>query len=228
MAAGRDREIVIVGVGETAEMAYGYFMHDSPYTVVAFSAEDEFVSEDSLHRLPVVALSELREAFGPDRHGAFVAISSTHLNRLRRRLYERVRGLGYECVSYVSSKAFIWNNVAIGDNVFLLENNVLQHRVRIGDNAVLWSGNHVGHQTVIEDHCFVSSHVVISGFCTIGRSSFLGVNCCFADGVTVGHDSVVGMGAVVVKDLAPRGVYVGNPARATGRDPFDTFGVVDD
>lgn len=218
---------MIVGLGETAEMAHSYFTHDSPYRVVAFSAEDEYISSDSMCGLPVVPLSRLQGAFGPDRHAAFVAISSTHLNRLRRRLYERTKALGYECVSYISSKAFIWGTVTLGDNLFLLENNVLQHGVRIGDNVVLWSGNHIGHQTVIEDHCFVASHVVISGFCTIGRSSFLGVNCCFADGVSVGHDAVVGMGAVVVKDLAPRGVYVGNPARPTGRDSFDTFGVVD-
>jgi sugar O-acyltransferase (sialic acid O-acetyltransferase NeuD family) len=220
------REVVIVGIGETAEMAHGYFTHDSPYTVSAFSADDEFVTEDSFCGLPVVPMSQLAGSFGPNRHAAFVAISSTQLNRVRTRLYERVKELGYECVSYVSSKAFIWNNVVLGDNVFLMENNVLQHRVRVGNNVVLWSGNHIGHQTVIEDHCFVSSHAVISGFCSIGRSSFLGVNCCFADGVAVGQDVVVGMGAVVVKDLAPRGVYVGNPARATGRDSFDTFNVI--
>lgn len=33
------KEIVIVGVGETAEMAFEYFTNDSPYKVVAFAAE---------------------------------------------------------------------------------------------------------------------------------------------------------------------------------------------
>lgn len=220
--------MVIVGLGETAEMAYGYFTHDSSNRIVAFSADDQFVVDESFCGLPVVPLSRLPETFPADSHDTFVAVSSTQLNRVRTRLYEHVKLLGYECVSYVSSKAFVWNNVMLGENVFLLENNVLQHRVRIGNNVVLWSGNHIGHQTVIEDNCFVSSHVVISGFCTIGQSSFLGVNCCFADGVSVGHDAVVGMGAVVVKDVGPRGVYVGNPARATGRDSFETFGVVGD
>jgi acetyltransferase-like isoleucine patch superfamily enzyme len=37
---------------------------------------------------------------------------------------------------------------------------------------------------------------------------------------------VVGAGAVVVKSIAePRGVWVGNPAKATGRDSFQTFKV---
>jgi maltose O-acetyltransferase len=32
-------------------------------------------------------------------------------------------------------------------------------------------------------------------------------------GVTIGHDSVVGAGSVVVKDIPPRSIAVGNPAR---------------
>jgi acetyltransferase-like isoleucine patch superfamily enzyme len=32
---------------------------------------------------------------------------------------------------------------------------------------------------------------------------------------------------VVTGDLDTRGVYVGSPARATGRDSFDTFGVIE-
>ena len=116
-------------------------------------------------------------------------------------------------------------NVEIGENAFIFENNVLQHKVRIGDDVVLWSGNHVGHRTVVHDHCFIASHVVISGFCEIGESSFVGVNATFSDGVKTGSDVVVGAGAVVIRDLEARGVYVGNPARATGGDSFDTFSV---
>lgn len=224
--ASAPRQIVVVGAGETAEMALGYFTHDSPYTVAAFSVEDAYVGESSFCGLPVVPLSELERAFPAERHGAFVAVSSTQLNRVRTRLYNHVKALGYELVSYVSSHAFVWNNVTIGENAFVLEDNVLQHKVQIGANVVLWSGNHVGHQSTIAANCFVASHVVISGFCTIGESCFLGVNCCFADGVTVGEDSVVGMGAVVIRDLDARNVYVGNPAQATGRDPFETFGVI--
>jgi maltose O-acetyltransferase len=53
----------------------------------------------------------------------------------------------------------------------------------------------------------------------------MGVNAAVGDGVTIGADSVVGAGAVVVKDLPPRGVYVGSPAKPTGGDPFDSFKV---
>jgi sugar O-acyltransferase (sialic acid O-acetyltransferase NeuD family) len=221
-------EIIIVGSGETAEIAYEYFTHDSAVTVVAFAVEREFIEAETLAGLPIVPLEELSARYTPRAHAAFVAVSSTKLNRVRTQLFHIVKAQGFECVSYISSKAFVWHNVKIGENVFIFENNVLQHNVRVGDNVVLWSGNHIGHRSVIRDHCFVSSHVVISGFCDIGTSSFLGVNSTFADGITIGHDAVVGAGAVVTRDLAPRGVYIGNPARATGGDSFRTFDVADE
>jgi sugar O-acyltransferase (sialic acid O-acetyltransferase NeuD family) len=225
MASQTGGRIVIVGVGETAEIAYEYFTHDSPYEVVAFSAEEAFVTDEQVCGLPVVPLERLAETHDPATVRAFVAVSSTHLNRLRRRLFDVVKAAGFSCVSYVSSRAFVWHNVQLGENVFVFEGNVLQHHVRVGDNVVLWSGNHIGHRTVIGDDSFVSSHVVISGFCEIGESSFLGVNSSFVDGAKTGRDVVVGAGAVVTRDLDARGVYVGNPARATGRDSFETFGV---
>jgi sugar O-acyltransferase (sialic acid O-acetyltransferase NeuD family) len=224
MSAQREG-IVVVGAGEQAAIAHEYFTHDSAETVVGFAVEGAYLDRDEYRGLPVVALEEVDDRFPPDRHSAFVAISSTKLNRVRTRLYEQVKDRGYSLASYVSSRAFVWHDVEIGENCMIFEGNTLQHEVRVGDDVVLWSGNHVGHQTRIEDHCFISSHVVISGYCSIGRSSFMGVNSCVADFVKIGEDCVVGAGTVVVKDLEPGRVYVGNPARALDRSSYESFGV---
>ncbi len=48
---------------------------------------------------------------------------------------------------------------------------------------------------------------------TIGDNVWLGGGVIVLAGVTIGDDTVVGAGAVVTKDLPPRVVAVGNPAR---------------
>jgi sugar O-acyltransferase (sialic acid O-acetyltransferase NeuD family) len=219
------QRVVVVGAGEQGELAYEYLTHDSPHEVVGFAVEAEFLTADRLCGLPIIALEEIAEQFPPDEYRTLVAVSSTHLNRLRSRLYGHVKSLGYDCISFVSSRAFVWHNVQIGENTFVFEDNVLQHRVRLGDNVILWSGSHVGHQTVIETDCFVAPRAAISGFCKIGRGSYLGVNCCLADNLVIAEDCVIGAGAVVVKPTEAGQVYVGNPARPTGRSSLGTFGV---
>lgn len=219
------RRVAIVGAGEQAEIACEYFTHDSPHEVACFAVEERYRDRDELYGLPVVALEELPARYPTDAYAAFVAVSSTQLNRIRTRLYRHVKALGYDCVSYVSSRAFVWRNVEVGENTFIFEHNVLQHHVRVGDNVILWSTNHIGHRSVIHDNCFFTSHVVIAGFCDIGAGSFLGANSSVNENLRVGEDCVIGAGAVVIRDADARGVYVGNPARPTGRDSFDTFGV---
>ncbi|MDL1898526.1 acetyltransferase [Anaerolineae bacterium CFX7] len=221
----KQHRLVIVGDGETAEIAYEYFTHDSPFEVVAFSVESIYLKRAELFGLPIVPFENLESQFKPSQVQVYVAASSTHLNRVRTRLYRATKAKGYILASYVSSKAFVWHNVEIGENSFIFENNVLQYHVKVGNNVTLWSGNHVGHRTVIHDNVFISSHCVISGFCEIGENCFLGVNSCFNDGVKVARDCVIGSGAVVIRDTEPEKVYVGNPAKLLDKSSFETFKV---
>jgi len=201
------REIVIFGMGETAHLAYEYFTHDSDYQVVAFSVDSEYMTESEFLGLPVVSSDEITKRFSPDVYGAFVAASSGKLNRVRKSIYDRVKSLGYGLVSYVSTRAFVWHNVEIGENCFILEDNTLQPFVQVGNNVVLWSGNHVGHRSIIKDHCFIYSHCVISGYCLIGESSFLGVNCTLEDHANVAEDNFLGAASLIRKSTTGREFY---------------------
>lgn len=227
---GKVRKLVIVGAGEFAEIAYEYFMSDSEYDVVAFSVENRFINDKkSLFNKPIIPFEEIEKLYPPEEVDVFVALYYGKLNRSRKRLYNQCKKLGYHCASYVSSHAFVWNNVSIGENTFIFEDNTIQYHVTIGNNVVLWSGNHIGHRTVIEDDCWLTSHVVVSGFCRIGKSSFIGVNATIGDEVIVGEDTVLGAGAVSVKSIPEKGcVYVGNPVRKLNRTAYEQFEVEDD
>jgi len=213
-----ERKLVIVGIGETATLAVEYFTHDSPYSVVGYSVERAFLKETVYNGLPVVPLDELERHYPPLEFEVFVAVSSTQLNRLRTRLYRTVKEKRYTCASYISSRAFVWRNVEIGENCFIFEDNTVQPFVKIGNNVVLWSGNHIGHNTVIRDNCFIASHVVISGFCDIGENCFLGVNSTVINNITVARDCFIGAGALIQKDTEEGKVYqtVGTEASKVG------------
>jgi sugar O-acyltransferase (sialic acid O-acetyltransferase NeuD family) len=206
------KPIVIIGAGEIAEMAFEYFDADSDREVAAFSIGADDIKSPTLRDRPVAPMDQLPALYPPEAYDVFVAIGDSQLNRLRRKLVDHCKTLGYTLASYVSSKAFVWRNVEIGENCFILEHNVLQPFTRIGDNVTLWSGNHIGHRSVIEDDVFVASHVVVSGFCRIGARSFVGVNASFAAHVEVGADNFIAMGAAVTKSTEPDGVYMGMPA----------------
>ncbi len=203
--------IVIVGIGETAEMAADYFAMDSPFEVRAFTAEKAFLDKHpeirSIDGKSILSLDALHKKFPPTNYRAFVAMAYGRLNHDRARMYQEIKRRGYELVSYVSSRAFVGTNVQIGENCFIMENNVLQRNVKIGNDVVLWSGNHIGHRTVIEDHVFLSSHVAVSGFCRIGAYSFLGINSCIGDHVMIAKNCFIGGGVTIMHDTKENEIY---------------------
>lgn len=203
----KSKKLVIVGVGETAQIAYEYFSVDSEFAVSAFAVEPTYLKEETLNGIPVVSTEVMTKIYPPSEYFAFVAVSSTNLNRLRTRLYQEAKAKGYRFATYVSSRAFVWRNAEIGENSFIFEHNTIQPFVKIGNNVVLWSGNHIGHNSIIEDNCFISSHVVISGFCRIGENTFMGVNSTVINNIEIGKDCFIGASALMQKNTEPGGVY---------------------
>ena len=207
-----NQKLIIIGAGETAALAYEYFTHDSSYDVCAFAIEKSYLKDDSFCGLPVVAFEDVEKSYPPAEYNAFVAMAGSALNRQRTRFYHKAKAKGYKLASYVSSRAFVWHNVEIGDNCFILENNTLQPFTKIGNNVVMWSGNHLGHRSVIKDNCFITSQVVICGFCEIGKNTYIGVNASIADEVKIADDNFIAMGAVIGKNTQEDAIYKGNPA----------------
>ena len=130
--------LVVIGDGPFAEIAYEYFTHDSPHSVVAFSVEEAYLRRDRLFDLPVVPFEQIERTYDPADHAFFVAVTYTQANALRTRLYDAARRKRYTPASYISSRAFVWPNCRIGEHCFIFENNVVQPFVTIGRNVVLW------------------------------------------------------------------------------------------
>jgi sugar O-acyltransferase (sialic acid O-acetyltransferase NeuD family) len=202
----KKKKLVLVGTSALAEIAFEYFNFDSDYEVVAFSADRAFITAKQMFGLPVVPFEDVQALYPPADFFMHIAVAYPRLNRLRARFLGQAKEKGYRIASYVSSRAFVWRNVTMGENCFIFENNVVQPYVKLGNNIILWSGNHIGHHSTIGDNCFISSHVVVCGFCNIGRNCFFGVNSVVANNLEIGDDNWVGPGVVIAKP-SPNGAF---------------------
>lgn len=202
------KPLILFGAGDIAELAHFYFTNDSEYEVVAFTVDAEYVTQDAFCGCPVVPFEGLAARFAPADHALFVAMSYSKLNVPRKEKYLAAKEMGYTITSYISTRANVLNDGAIGENCFILEDNTIQPFVSIGNNVTLWSGNHIGHHSTLQDHSFISSHVVVSGGVTIEEQCFIGVNATLRDHVTIGARCVIGAGALILADIEPEGVYM--------------------
>ena len=205
-------KLIIFGAGDIARLAHYYFTRDSEHDVAAFTVDDKYRQADTFLDLPLVPFEEVLDTYAPGDYKMFVALSYARMNKLREEKYQQAKASGYELVSYVSSRCSFLTDHPVGDNCFILEDNTIQPFVKIGNNVTLWSGNHIGHDAVIEDHCFLASHIVVSGYVRIGNNCFIGVNATLRNSITIAPETLIGAGAVIMKDTVPKGVYL--PQRA--------------
>lgn len=221
----KTKKLVIFGDSAFAEIAYEYFTHDSVYEVVAFTVTKEFLKSSSLFGLPVVPFENIEERFPPKDFEMHIALVYNKLNRIRIQFYNEAKTKGYRLANYISSKAFVWRNVSMGDNCFIFEDNTIQPFVKIGSNNVFWSGNHIGHHSTIGSHNFISSHVVISGFCEIGDANFMGVNATMGNNLKLGSDSLIGSFVHIVRDVPAGSLIKGTPNKPDEVSTWQKLGI---
>lgn len=207
-------QVIIFGIKDLAELAQFYLNNDTEHKVMAFSVNKEFLPENKrFSGLPVIAFEEIEKEFSPAEYSFFAPMTHKGMNKEREKIYNEIKRKGYDLINYISSKATIFDNLILGDNCFILEDNTIQPFVTIGSNTVIWSGNHIGHHSKIGNNVFITSHVVISGNCTVEPNCFIGVNSTLKENITLGEASFIAMSTSITQNTEPFSVYSGNPAK---------------
>jgi len=204
-------KVVIWGTGMFADLAYLYLTEDTEHAIVGFVVDAEFKDTDQFLGLPVVTPETVEAAFPPAECRMFVPMSQRENGDCRRSKYLAMKEKGYGFISYVSSRAQVFSNATVGENCFILENNIIQHYASVGDNVILWSNNHIGHHSSIGSHSFLTSQVVVSGRCSVGEHCYFGVNATVGDGIAVAERNILGAGSLVMRNTKPGQVFVEKP-----------------
>jgi UDP-3-O-[3-hydroxymyristoyl] glucosamine N-acyltransferase len=107
--------------------------------------------------------------------------------------------------------------VVIGDNVEIgsctciakgtLSNTIIEDDVKI-DNLV-----HVAHNCIIRKGAFIIASSVLCGGVDVGENTWVAPNATVTQKAHLGKNSLVGLGAVVTKNVDPDCIVAGNPAK---------------
>lgn len=221
---GDDRPVVIFGNLRSASLAWYCLLHDSPWKVAGFTVDAVYLNTSHFEGLPLVPFETLEAHYPPSDYRLLIPMGYQHINAVRRARFERAKARGYAFVSYVSSRASVWPDLKIGENVLIYEHAIIQPFARIGSNCIIRSGAHISHHCEVADHAFVAAEVAMGGEGYVGEQAFVGVGAVLRDRIQVAERSFIGAGAVVVQDTQPDGVYVGNPARKANKTALEASG----
>ena len=206
------KKVVIFGTGELAQRIF-FYLKDSDDQVLAFCANKSKIDKEELLGLPVIAFENIKETFPPTEFSMFIALAYSEMNKKRTKFFNETKNKGYELYSFVHPSTKIWDEFEMGENCFILANNVIQPFVKIGNNVLIGSNNLISHNTTIGDNCFITSNVTMGGHITMGKNCFVGLSATINQRIKIGDECIIGAGTIITKDINDKEVYAENSSK---------------
>lgn len=115
--------------------------------------------------------------------------------------------------SLIAPTAFVASTARVGKGCVIYPNCFVGHDAELGDRVFVLSGSIINHDDRLEDDVTLGSNVSLAGYVHVEAGCYLGQACTIRQQLRLGRGSLIGMGSVVIADVPPDSVMVGNPAR---------------
>jgi UDP-2-acetamido-3-amino-2,3-dideoxy-glucuronate N-acetyltransferase len=128
----------------------------------------------------------------------------------------------------VGDQACVRERCTIGDDVVIGRGSLVENDTSVGALTKIQANAYITAYSLLEDNVFIAPcvvttndnfmgrtekrHELVKGP-TIRRGARIGGGCVLLPGIEIGEEAFVGAGAVVIRDVPPRALVVGNPAR---------------
>ncbi|MFC4296727.1 acetyltransferase [Castellaniella hirudinis] len=158
------------------------------------------------------------QAFLDEPAGARFVSLAIASGAIREKLSNRLRDCGVSPWDIRAGNMVQLDDVAMGEGAILCAFVTLTSNIRIGRQFHANIYSYVAHDCVIGDFVTFAPGVMCNGNVVVEDHAYIGTGAILRQGkpgqpLRIGRGAVVGMGAVVTKDVAAGVTVVGNPAR---------------
>ena len=159
--------------------------------------------KDSILGYPIIGnddeLPKLREQYNL----ALVTVGQIKNTGVRKKLFKKLKDLGFKLPSIISKKAYVSSHANLSDGIIVMHNVVINAGAQIGRNCIINTKSIVEHDVRIGDHCHIATGSIVNGDAKVGNETFIGSGSVVREGIQIGQRSFIAAGTRVMKDLPP-------------------------
>ena len=136
-------------------------------------------------------------------------------SRIREKIVQRIKKINPEIHfgTVIDPTVEMSKLVTIGEGTIICAHTIITVNITIGSHVIINLDCTIGHDAVIQDFVTLYPSVNVSGITRIGYATELGTGMQIIQGKCIGDYSIIGAGAVVVKDIPGKCTAVGSPAK---------------
>ena len=208
------KELIIIGAGgfgrETAWLTERINKAVPSWNLLGFLDDNMSFRGKELNGYPVLgktdAVSEYPEAWFVCAVGA---------SKVRERIIHRIKKInpGIHFATLIDPTVEMSDLVTVGEGSIICAHSILTVNISLGSHVIIDVDCTVGHDVILQDFVMLYPSVNVSGATRIGYASELGTGVQIIQGKSVGEYSIIGAGAVVVRDIPANCTAVGCPAK---------------
>jgi len=199
------RDLLILGDGvhgmEMAEIVERVNLAAPTWNLLGFISPHDFQPGTERNGYPVLGGADALKDF-PDAY----LIPDNKWPRASAIPHERL-------ISLVDPSAFVSRTAQMGRGCVIYPHSFIGLNACLGDYVFALGGCIINHDCVLEDRIVLASGVTLAGSVHVETECYLGQSCTVRQHQRIGRDSLIGMGAVIVRDVPPGSVIMGNPGR---------------
>lgn len=141
------------------------------------------------------------------------AVCAVGSAKVRKIIIDKLKNSDVKFATLVDPSVLVSKRVEIGEGSIICAGTIITVDIKIGNHVIINLYCTIGHDDVVIDFVTIYPSVNVSGNVLIGECSELGTGMQIIQGKRIAPNTIIGAGAVVVKDCAESGIYVGSPAK---------------
>ena len=205
------KDIVIIGAGgfgrEVAWLIEDINKVNNEWNIVGFVDDNKSIQGTEINGYKVVGdidWLEKQEVFVVNAIGDPV---------IKKKVMDKLDGSKNKYPVLIHPSVICSDRVSFGEGSIICAGNIITVNVEIGKHVIINLDCTIGHDANIGDYSTVLPSVNVSGFVKTEECVSVGTGSAVIQGVNIGRNTVIGAGAVVVKDLPANCTAVGSPAK---------------
>jgi len=208
------KDIVILGAGglgrEVLFELRELNKRGADFNILGFADDSPGADRKIIHGICVLGGSDWLKRYDKPLC-VVIAVGSA---RVRRMLFERIRSnANLSFPNIIAHDVICSENVSFGEGCIVCFSDVFTVDISLGSFVLINNGCTVGHDAVLDNFVTLYPGVNVSGNVNIKEGCEIGAGSCIIPGKTVGENTIVGAGAVVIDNLPADCTAVGVPAR---------------
>jgi len=193
------KKIIVIGSGGHALSCLEVIKQDNRFKFAGFVESDSKIQNRGNDKSIIGSDKDLEKLYENYKY-AFIGIGQIRNSEIRKKIYYKLKKIGYILPTIISKYSFVSDKAVIGDSTIIMNFVTVNCNAKIGHNCIINNHSLIEHNASIGSNTHISTNAIINGNVNIGENSFVGSSATIINNISIGKEVIIGSGTIIKKN----------------------------